>query len=337
MKPTDFAHHLTAFLTDYLSAQRHVSPHTIQAYRDVFVLFLRFCRDQYGLEPERLQLAQIDRDLILAFLDHLTTERRASVGTHNHRLAALHAFFRYLQTEEPAFLLQCQRILAIPSQRPMQTTVVNYLSAEEIAAILHQPDLTTHAERRDAVLLSLLYDTGARGQELIDICVRDVRLDSPAQVRLTGKGRKQRIVPLMANTVDLVRGYLTEQRLDRSECSDVPLFSNRHGGRLSRSGIRYILAKYVASARGPQPSSCQHVSPHTFRHTKAMNLLQAGAPLVVIRDILGHADLKSTAIYAKADLEMKRQALANASHQSPTLQVPSWQQNKTLMGWLQSL
>ena len=241
MKPTDFAHHLTAFLTDYLSAQRHVSPHTIQAYRDVFVLFLRFCRDQYGLEPERLQLAQIDRDLILAFLDHLTTERQASVGTRNHRLAALHAFFRYLQTEEPAFLLQCQRILAIPSQRPMQTTVVNYLSAEEIAAILHQPDLTTHAERRDAVLLSLLYDTGARVQELIDSCVRDVRLDSPAQVRLTGKGRKQRIVPLMANTVDLVRGYLTEHRLDRSECSDVPLFSNRHGGRLSRSGIRYIL------------------------------------------------------------------------------------------------
>jgi len=150
-------------------------------------------------------------------------------------------------------------------------------------------------------------------------------------------GRKQRIVPLMANTVDLVRGYLTEHRLDRSECSDVPLFSNRHGGRLSRSGIRYILAKYVASARGPQPSSFQHVSPHTFRHTKAMNLLQAGAPLVVIRDILGHADLKSTEIYAKADLEMKRQALANASNQSPTLQVPSWQQNKTLMGWLQSL
>jgi len=336
MKPTDFAHHLTAFLTDYLAGQRNVSPHTIQAYRDVFVLFLRFCRDQCGLEPERLQLAQIDPGLILAFLDYLSTERQARVGTRNHRLSALHAFFRYLQTEEPAALLQCQRILAIPLQRPMKTPV-DYLSTEEVAAILHQPDLTTRAGRRDAVLLSLLYDTGARVQELIDLSVQDVRLDTPAQVRLTGKGRKQRIVPLMANTVALVRDYVMEHGLDRAERSSAPLFCNRHGGRLSRSGIRYILAKYVTSARSTQPIAVQRVSPHTLRHTKAMNLLQAGTPLVIIRDILGHVDLKSTEIYAKADLEMKRQALANASAQSPALQVPSWQQNETLMEWLRSL
>ena len=147
MKPTDFVRHLTAFLTDYLAGQRQVSPHTIQAYRDVFVLFLRFCRDQYGAEPERLHLAQIDSDLIVAFLEYLRTERQVSVGTRNHRLAALHAFFRYLQTEEPAMLVQCQRILAIPFQRPMQTPV-EYLSTEDVAAILHQPDLTTRAGRR---------------------------------------------------------------------------------------------------------------------------------------------------------------------------------------------
>jgi site-specific recombinase XerD len=336
MKPTDFAHHLTAFLTDYLAGQRDVSPHTIQAYRDVFVLFLRFCRDQYGLEPERLHLAQIDPDLIVAFLDYLSTKRQASVGTRNHRLAALHAFFRYLQTEEPAALLQCQRILAIPFQRPMKTPV-DYLSTEDVATILHQPDLTTRAGRRDAVLLSLLYDTGARVQELIDLSVHDVRLDAPAQVRLTGKGRKQRLVPLMANTVALVRDYVMEQGLDRAERSSSPLFFNRHGGRLSRSGIRYILAKYVARARSTQPVTIQRVSPHTLRHTKAMNLLQAGTPLVIIRDILGHVDLKSTEIYAKADLEMKRQALVKASGQAPALQVPSWQQNETLMEWLRSL
>jgi site-specific recombinase XerD len=336
MKPTDFARHLTTFLTDYLAGQRHVSPHTIQAYRDVFVLFLRFCRDQRGLEPERLQLVQIDPGLILAFLDYLSTERQATVGTRNHRLSALHAFFRYLQTEEPTVLLQCQRILAIPSQRPMKTPV-DYLSTEEVAAILHQPDLITQAGRRDAVLLSLLYDTGARVQELIDLCVQDVRLDTPAQVRLTGKGRKQRIVPLMANTVALVRNYMMEHGLDRAERSSAPLFFNHHGSRLSRSGIRYILAKYVASARRMQPIAVQRVSPHTLRHTKAMNLLQAGTPLVIIRDILGHVDLKSTEIYAKADLEMKRQALANASTQSPDLQIPSWQKNETLMEWLRSL
>jgi integrase/recombinase XerD len=336
MKPTDFAHHLTAFLTDYLAGQRQVSPHTIQAYRDVFVLFLRFCRDQYGVEPERLHLAQITPDLIVAFLEYLRTERQVSVGTRNHRLAALHAFFRYLQTEEPATLLHCQRILAIPFQRPMQTPV-EYLSTEDVAAILHHPDLTTRAGRRDAVLLSLLYDTGARVQELIDLHVHDVRLDAPAHVRLTGKGRKQRLVPLMANTVTLVRDYVTEHGLDRAERASVPLFGNRHGGRLSRSGVRYILAKYVARARDTQPVTVQRVSPHTLRHTKAMHLLQAGTPLVIIRDILGHADLKSTEIYAKADLEMKRQALAKASSQSSAVQVPSWQHNATLMEWLRSL
>ncbi len=336
MKPTDFAHHLTAFLTDYLAGQRQVSPHTIQAYRDVFVLFLRFCRDQYGVEPERLHLAQITPDLIVAFLEYLRTERQVRVGTRNHRLAALHAFFRYLQTEEPATLWHCQRILAIPFQRPMQTPV-EYLSTEDVAAILHQPDLTTRAGRRDAILLSLLYDTGARVQELIDLHVHDVRLDAPAHVRLTGKGRKQRLVPLMANTVTIVRDYVTEHGLDRAERASAPLFGNRHGGRLSRSGVRYILAKYVARARDTQPVTVQRVSPHTLRHTKAMHLLQAGTPLVIIRDILGHADLKSTEIYAKADLEMKRQALAKASSQSPAVQVPSWQHNATLMEWLRSL
>jgi integrase/recombinase XerD len=336
MKPTDFAHHLTTFLTDYLAGQRQVSPHTIQAYRDVFVLFLRFCRDHCGIAPERLDLAQVNPDRILAFLEYLTTERQVSSGTRNHRLAALHAFFRYLQTEEPAMLLQCQRILAIPFQRPRQTPV-DALSPEDVATILHQPDLTSRAGRRDAVLLSLLYDTGARVQELIDLCVHDVRLEAPAQVQLTGKGRKQRRVPLMANTVALVRDYVREQGLDRAERASAPLFCNRHGGRLSRSGIRYILAKYVTRARRTQHVAVQRVSPHTLRHTKAMHLLQVGTPLIIIRDILGHVDLKSTEIYAKADLELKRQALAKASVHSPTVQVPSWQQNKTLIEWLRSL
>jgi integrase/recombinase XerD len=240
-------------------------------------------------------------------------------------------------SHEPACLLQCQRILAIPFQRPTKTTEVNSLSTEEITAILHQPDLTTRPGRRDAVLLSLLYDTGARVQELIDLRLRDVRLDSPAQVRLTGKGRKQRIVPLMTNTVALVRDYLKEHGLDRPEHSEASLFCNRHGAPLSRSGVRYILTKYVTSARLTPRFSLRPVSPHTFRHAKAMHLLQAGTPLIIIRDILGHSTLKSTEIYAKADLEMKRQALANISDQSPTLELPSWQQNQALMEWLRSL
>jgi integrase/recombinase XerD len=202
MKPTDLSIHVTSFLTHHLAAQRNLSPNTIRSYRDVFTLFLRFCRDVRGIAPEKLRLEQIDVSLVEAFLDHLETERNSSPRTRNHRLATLHAFFRYVQAEEPAYILQCQKILAIPLRRHVRP-VVGYLSKEELAELLAQPDVQTLDGRRDAVLLSVLYDTGARVQELIDLSVGDVRLDSPAQLRLLGKGRKMRAVPLMNNTVQL--------------------------------------------------------------------------------------------------------------------------------------
>jgi integrase/recombinase XerD len=337
MSPTDFATHLTAFLTHYLPAQRNVSPNTIKSYRDAFVLLLRYCRDVRRLAPDRLGLEQIDPPLVLEFLDHLEKERRCKARTRNLRLTAIHAFFRYLQTEEPGFLLRCQRILAIPLQRHAPPSV-EYLSPESLAAILRQPDLARRAGRRDAVLLSLLYDTGSRVQELIDLSVRDVRLESPAQVRITGKGRKTRVVPLMKSTVELLRDYLREQDLSGPERLDQPLFPNRYGGRLSRSGIRYLVAKYTERACATPPSvPLPKVSPHTFRHSKAMHLLQSDNPLVVIRDFLGHADLKSTEIYARADLDMKRRALDKASIKSPTPALPPWQKDKGLLEWLTSL
>jgi site-specific recombinase XerD len=289
------------------------------------------------MAPDRLNLEQIDPSLVLDFLDHLEKERRCATRTRNLRLTAVHAFFRYVQTEEPGLLLRCQRILAIPLQR-CTPPVVEYLSPESLAAILRQPDLARRTGRRDAVLLSMLYDTGARVQELIDLSVRDVRLENPAQVRLTGKGRKTRIVPLMNSTVDLLRDYLREQGLSDPEQLDRPLFGNRFGGRLSRSGIRYLVGKYTEQARATQPSvSLPKVSPHTFRHSKAMHLLQSDNPLVVIRDFLGHADLKSTEIYARVDLNMKRRALDKASSKSPTPSITSWQKDKGLLEWLTSL
>ena len=232
MKPTDFSIHVTSFLTHYLAAQRNLSPNTIKAYRDVFTLFLRFCRDVQGIAPEKLRLEQIDVALVEAFLDHLETERKSSPTTRNHRLAALHAFFRYVQSEEPDRMLQCQKILAIPQRRHARPTVA-YLSKEELAEVLAQPDLRTPQGRRDAVLLSILYDTGARVQELIDLSAGDVRLDPPAQLRLLGKGRKMRAVPLMDNTVQLLRDHIHENHLDRPEQFDKPLFQNARHQRLS--------------------------------------------------------------------------------------------------------
>jgi site-specific recombinase XerD len=336
MKPTDFSVHVTHFLTHHLAAQRNLSPNTIKAYRDVFTLLLRFCRDQRGFALERLSFTQVDAPLVEAFLDHLAKDRHCSIRTQNHRLAALHAFFRYVQSEVPEHLLQCQQVLAIPLRRHAHP-IVGYLSKEQLTEILARPDSSTHLGRRDAVLLSVLYDTGARVQELIDLNAGDVRLDPPAQVRLMGKGRKMRAVPVMDATVEILRDHLRTTGLERIEHSDQPLFQNRRGERLSRSGVRYILQKYVELVRGVHPAFTQPVSPHCLRHTKGMHLLQAGVSLEIIRDFLGHADVKTTQIYARANLEMKRKALESLAGDSPLPQLPAWKRDKTLLEWLHSL
>lgn len=336
MKPTDFAARLTAFLGQYLPDQKNVSPNTIKAYRDAFTLLLRYCRDVQKIAAEKVTLDTLNAALVLGFLDHLETGGRCCTRTRNQRLSVLHAFFRYLQIEAPERMVQCQQILAIPFQHCARPTV-NYLSTEELAAILAQPDLATDSGRRDAVMLSLLYDTGARVQELVDLSVRDVRLDSPAQIRLTGKGRKTRVVPLLSATVELLAKYMREHRLDGPERIDSPLFFNRLGEHLSRSGVRYLLFKYTENARKEKPGLPDKISPHTLRHSKAMHLLQAGNPAPVIQAILGHADIRSTDIYARADIEMKRRALEKATRMAPSYTLPSWQGDKGLMDWLRSL
>jgi site-specific recombinase XerD len=336
MKPTDFAARLTAFLSQYLPAQKNVSPNTVKAYRDAFTLLLRYCRDEKKVPPEKVTLDTLNVSLVLSFLNHLETGGNCGTRTRNHRLSVLHAFFRYLQIETPERMVQCQQILAIPFQRCSRPTV-NYLSIGELSEILSQPDLTTNHGRRDAVMLSVLYDTGARVQELVDLTVRDVRLDSPAQIRLTGKGRKTRVIPLLSGTVDLLAQYMREHRLDSPERTDSPLFFNRQGEHLSRSGVRYLLMKYTENARKVKPGLPDKISPHTLRHSKAMHLLQAGNPATVIQAILGHADIRSTDIYARADMEMKRRALERATKIVPSGGLPSWQCDKGLMDWLRSL
>lgn len=336
MKPTDFSTHLTQYLTHYLAAQRNLSPNTVRAYRDVFTLLLRFCRDQRGIAIERLKLAHIDSTLVEVFIDHLAKERHVSVATQNQRLAVLHSFFRYIQSEVPELMLQAQRILAIPLQRQPRAHV-GYLTKEDLTQLLAQPDLRSREGRRDAVMLSVLYDTGARLQELIDLNVGDVRLNSPAQVRLLGKGRKARAVPLMDATVRIVRDYLADQGMDGPNCADLPLFRNRVGARFSRNGVRYVLHKYVKALRDARPGFTQTVSPHRLRHTKGMHLLQSGVSLEIIRDFLGHVDVKTTQIYARSNLEMKRRALEKVADGAPLPKLPSWKENKTLLEWLQSL
>ena len=335
MKPATFSKHVSHFLGNYLAGQRNLSPNTIKAYRDVFVLLLRFCRDVQGIAVEKLALEQIDDRLVGAFLNHLEHERHCAIRTLNQRLAVLHAFFRYLQVEEPALSLQSQRILAIPLRR-FTRLEVGYLSRDHLAALLAQPDPGRPAGRRDAVLLSVLYDTGARVQELIDLTAGDVRLEAPAQVRILGKGRKVRVVPLMENTARLMQQYIDENNLALPENYDRPLFQNKHGNPLTRVGVNYILQKHLRNLRETRPDLKQKVSPHTLRHTKAMHLVQGGVSLDIVRDFLGHVDIKTTELYARANLEMKRAAIEKVSA-TPAPDIPSWKENKSLLQWLQSL
>ena len=337
MKPTDFSYHLTGYLAKYLPGRMGVSSNTIKSYRDTFSLLLRFCSEVKKIPVEKVSIGTLEKNLIEEFLTWLETERRCSVATRNQRLAAIHAFFKYLQMEAPEQIYLCQQLLAIPIKRT-KGRAIDYLTLDAIKAILDAPDTTNVNGRRDLVLLSLLYDTGARVQEIADLVVADVRLENPATVKVTGKGNRSRIVPLMTPTAKIVGQYLSENGLTRIAQGQYPLFQNRSHEKLTRAGIAYILKKYVEDARIVHPELIpEEISPHCFRHSKAMHLLQAGVNLVYIRDLLGHVSIKTTEVYARADSLMKRTALEKAYQNVSPSEMPIWQQNHDLLKWLKEL
>jgi site-specific recombinase XerD len=337
-KASDFPYYLSKFLTCYLPGEAGVSHNTILSYRDTFMLLLKYCKSQKNVPPENMTLDMLTRELVAGFLSWLEDGRGCSVSTRNQRLAAIHSFCRFMQLEDVPRLNQYQLIISIPKKKGKRGTV-NYMSPEGVRLILGQPDASRMPGRRDMVLLSLMYDTGSRVQEMADLTVGDVRLDTPATVKITGKGGKTRIVPLMEPTAAIVRSYISDFGLSGSAKRSHPLFPNRGGEKFTRAGIKYILDKYVESARAESPGLLPDtVSPHSFRHSKAMHLLHAGVNLVYIRDILGHADLKTTEIYARIDGEMKRKALEKAfTNTSPSEETPLWQQDGELLNWLQGL
>jgi len=335
-KPTDFAYHLTKYLQMYLPGRKNYSINTIHSYRDTFKLLLTYLNDVHKIPIGRVTIQTLSKDRIDGFLDWLKKERGSSVGTLKQRLAAIHAFFKYLQKEEPSALFQYQQILSITiRETPAQT--VGYLSEAAIKAIISEPDINTRQGRRDFVMLSVLYDTAARVQELCDLRVRDLRLTDNPCVLLTGKGGKSRYVPIMTNTAATLKTYLREYHLVGDEHLDSPLFQNQRHEKMTRSGITYIVNKYAHTARSKSPLIPISVTPHIFRHSKAMHLCQAGIDTIYIRDILGHVDLKTTEIYAKINMEQVRDALEKAYPDLPASNLPDWQDNHALMNFLVSL
>jgi site-specific recombinase XerD len=332
---TDFAVALRRFLTSYLAGLRGCSPNTIASYRDTFKLLIAWFRDEGQVPPGKLTLDHIDAGAVTAFLGWLQESRRNGVSTRNQRLAAISSFCMWMQSEDPARMACWQDILAIPVKK-QDRPAIGHLTVEQARRLLAQPDRTTRQGRRDATLLATLYDTGARVQELADLTVRDIRLQGPALASLTGKGRKTRHVPLAGNTITLLAAYLSERRLDQPGHDDHPLFYGQHQARLSRGGIAWIISKYQDQVSDP-PLAGAGISPHILRHSKAMHLYEAGVPLPYIRDILGHVDLSTTEIYARASTEAKRKALEAAYPGIVTSDLPEWNQDPGLLDWLAGL
>jgi site-specific recombinase XerD len=281
-------------------------------------------------------IVHLSSELTTGFLQWIETERRCCISTRNQRLAAIHSFFRYIQGEEPSGLYHFQKVMSIPIKKATKKTA-EHLTPEALKLLLEQPDKHTAKGRRDLTLLSVLYDTGARVQELIDIKVCDVILDYPSVVVLHGKGNKIRRVPIMKNTVALLQSYLLENNLEKLWKNQNPLFSNYQHNKLTKEGVSYIIAKYVTSARKSSTIVPPKVKPHIIRHSKAMHLLQAGVNIIYIRDFLGHVDIKTTEIYARADTETKRTAIENAYPDLIDSNLPDWNKDRELLSWLSEL
>jgi site-specific recombinase XerD len=322
---------LQAFFTDRLIRQRRVSAHTIAAYRDTMRMLLSYAAVQADVSPSRLDLEQLDAPLIGAFLDHLEHERSNSVRTRNARLAAIHSLFRFAALTHPDHADTIARVLAIPPKR-FDRALITYLTEAEVDALLAACDLDTRTGRRDHALLLLAVQTGLRISELTGLTRNDVHLGPGAHVACHGKGRKDRITPLTADTVTVLRGWLDELTTD----PNTPLFPNRRGGRLSRDAIEHRIAHYTTKAGAACPSlQGKTITAHTLRHTTAMRLLHAGIDTSIIALWLGHESVDTTQIYLHADMNLKEKALART--RPPHGRTGRYQPPDNLIAWLEAL
>jgi integrase/recombinase XerD len=296
------------FFTDRLCVQIEASRHTVAGYRDTFRLLLRYASARHGKPPVKLTIGDIDADLVADFLVHTETARGNGAGSRNTRLAAIRSFFRYVAMTDPTWLLHCQRILAMPNKRYVKRTVT-FLDADEIAALLAAPDRTTWAGRRDHALLLLAVQTGLRASELVGLRCGDVVVGSGAHIRCMGKGRKERATPLRRETAKLLAAWIGD---DTDE--NKPLFPSIRGERLSRDSLEHLVRKHCLTASRACPSiGAKRVTPHTLRHSTAMDLLHHGVDPAVIALWLGHENVETTQIYIHADMRMKEKALARVA------------------------
>lgn len=322
------------YFTNHLPRLRGTSPHTIHSYRDSIVLLLRFLSQHRKKPITGLELADLDPPGILAFLSHLEQERNNAVSTRNVRLSAIHAFFHFVAARNPEHVELAQRVLGIPFKRSRQRAI-DYLEYEEIEAILKSIDRTTLQGSRDYALLATMFNTGGRVQEIADLRACDLQLTRPFQVRLFGKGRKERYCPVWPQTAAVLKTFCQQRNLDLR--SDARVFLNHRGQPLTRFGIRHILRRCLSSAcRTATNLRKKRLHPHSIRHSTAIALLKSGVDLSTISHLLGHASPATTNRYAKVDLEMKRKAIAKVKPVPRRSRTP-WSKDHTILDWLESL
>lgn len=324
-----------SFFIEYLPRQRGASVHTIRAYRDALKLLFEFTAQRRGRDVSALGPDDLDVDAIAAFLDHIETSRSNSAATRNCRRAAIRSFLKHLVRNDLGRSMQYSRVLAIPSKKARQRPST-YLEADEVRAIIAKPDRQTDNGWRDYTLLLFLYNCGSRVAETMAVQWADLQLIPPRQVRLHGKGRKERLLPLWRETAEALhrlRGMTMTG--DRQH-----VFVNCHGQPLTRDGIAYILRKYALAVAKERPALARKkITPHVLRHSCAVALLQSGTDVTVIRDYLGHASVGTTGRYITTNLQMKRDAMETFWRHSgidPANAKP-WKPKPDLLAFLQSL
>jgi len=334
--PTALARALHAFFSEHMPLTRGLSRHTICSYRDALALLLRFLATRHHCAVVHLDLDHLTPVDLVAYLDHLETDRANGISTRNARLAAVHSFARFVAMHHPGHIELCQRLLAVPVKRG-RPRAVEYLEGHEVRAMLDATDLAKADGRRDHALLLTLFNSGARVQEILDVRPMDLQIDRPYQVRLFGKGRKERICPLWPRTAEVLRAFLEETGL--REHSTERLFRNHRGEPLTRFGVRYLLRKYARRGQASAPSLAQRrIHPHVMRHSAAVHLLQSGVDIISISHWLGHASVETTNRYATVDLETKRAAVARADPLfEDSRNLAAWRSDKSILDWLESL
>ena len=339
MKSQSLGQTVYSFFSDHLGIQRGLRPASIRSYRDGMRLFLSFVAADAGRKISRLSLQDLSFDRVLRFLKHLEEDRHNHIRTRNQRLAMLHGFFDYLATRSPEMLVVAERVAAIPTKRVAQPEA-HYLERQEIESLFGRLPRRGENAVRDRALLLFLYNTGARAQEVADLCVRDVDLDPPLRVRLHGKGDKWRVCPLWDRTAEQLRSLLGQA----SEVlhSESPVFRSRGGAALTRYGIYKIVRRHANWLDKPQgPDRRRRVTPHVFRHTTAVHLLEAGVDVNVIRSWLGHVSLETTNRYAEITAKTKQEALqaceASFGSSEGFPRAPVWRSDDAILKWLDSL